>query len=89
MSRKPSLYRSWSPDRPVKPDVDPMLTGLRSELRGNNSSTYAKANMSGLSPTTIKRIEKGITKRPQSVTVQMLYHMLGYELVPKRITKRD
>ena len=75
----------WSADRPVKPDVDPMLGDLREALRKDNRSTFAKANVSGLSPSTIKNILEGRTRMPQGLTYQMAYRMLGYQLRPVRI----
>ena len=77
----------WSPDRPKRPDIDPMLDALRNALRTDDRSYLAKANVSGLAPLTIKRIEVGITKRPTSITVQMAYKMLGYELRPVRVKR--
>jgi hypothetical protein len=71
---------NWSKDRPKRPDRDPMLKDLRELLRRDNRSTYAKANVSGLAPATIKKIESGDTRTPQSVTIQMMYRMLGYDI---------
>lgn len=72
----------WSADRPRRPDHDPMLSDLRSLLLADRRSLYAQANVSGLSPNTIKNITKGVTRQPQGVTIQMAYKMLGYKLVP-------
>lgn len=72
----------WSKDRPQKPDVDPMLSDLREALNSDKRSMFAKANVSGLAPATIKRIQEGITRRPQGVTYFMAYKMLGYRLTP-------
>jgi hypothetical protein len=74
----------WSANRPVKPDIDPLLTKLRAELVLDRRSFYAKANTSGLAPATIKNIQDGTTRRPMGVTIQMAYRMLGYELKPVR-----
>lgn len=41
---------------------------------------WQQANRSGLSGQTIAKIEKGKTKRPQGVTLQMLADSLGYEV---------
>jgi len=81
------VSKLWSPNRPTKPAVDPLLTPLRSVARGDNRSYYAKANVSGLSPSTIRNIMNGKTRRPQALTLQMMWGMLGYELkaVPKKM----
>jgi hypothetical protein len=70
----------WSADRPKRPDHDPMLGDLRELLARDGRSFYAKANVSGLAPSTIKKIVDGTTRRPQGVTVQMAYAMLGYSV---------
>jgi hypothetical protein len=75
----------WSKDRPKRPDVDPLLSALRTALAADNRTYYGKANSSGLAPTTIKRIQDGTTRRPQGVTMQMAYRMLGYELKPVKM----
>lgn len=72
----------WSKNRPQKPDVDPMLEDLRVALEIDKRSLFAKANVSGLSPSTIKNILTHKTRRPQAVTYQMAYRMLGFELRP-------
>ena len=73
---------TWSKDRPQKPNRDPMLDDLVELLVADKRSTFAKANVSGLSPSTLKNWEKGKVNRPQSVSMQMAYRMLGYELKP-------
>jgi hypothetical protein len=78
MSKKPA----WSNDRPIKPVRDPILDDLLPLMRADRRSTFAKANVSGLSPSTLKNWESGKTRHPQSVSVQMAYKMLGYELRP-------
>lgn len=75
----------WSKDRPQKPVRDPMLDDLVELLRADNRSTFAKANVSGLSPSTLKNWENGKVRRPQGVSMQMAYKMLGYELKPVRV----
>ena len=72
----------WSPDRPKRPDYDPMLPDLRAALLRDNRSTFAKANVSGLAPSTIQKIERSITRHPQGTTLQMAWRMLGYDLKP-------
>ena len=83
MNKKRNAPRKvqWSKDRPVRPDHDPMLGNLRSLLAADQRSYFAKANVSGLAPGTLKRIVDGTTRRPQGVTIQMAYAMLGYEIV--------
>ena len=80
------MSKLWSSNRPTKPAVDPLLDPLRNAARGDNRSYYAKANVSGLSPSTIRNLMNGKTKRPQAITLQMMWGMLGYELkaVPKK-----
>lgn len=73
---------TWSKDRPQKPDRDPMLDDLVELLSADKRSTFAKANVSGLSPSTLKNWENGKVNRPQGVSMQMAYRMLGYELKP-------
>lgn len=70
--------------RPAKPEFDPLLAGLRAALRADNRSLYAKANVSGLSAPTIRNILNGRTRRPQGLTIQLAYAMLGYDLKPVR-----
>ena len=74
----------WAKDRPVKPDVDPMLTDLRERLLADKRTYYQKANASGIAPATIRNILNYKTRRPQGVTILMLYRSLGLELVPRR-----
>lgn len=74
----------WSPDRPKRPDHDPMLADLRQLLAMDKRSFFMKANVSGLAPSTLKNIQDGTTRRPQGVTMQMAYRMLGYVLKPVR-----
>lgn len=80
---------NWSKDRPVKPDMDPLLRDIVTLLKNDSRSTYAKANVSGLSPSTLKNWEKNKVRRPQSVSLQMAYRMLGYELRPVPIDGRS
>ena len=75
---------NWSKDRPVKPDHDPMLMDLRSLLANDKRTYYGMANASGLAPATLQNIVNGKTRRPQGVTIQMAYAMLGYRLKPVR-----
>lgn len=73
---------TWSKDRPQEPVRDPMLDDLVELLAADKRSNFAKANVSGLSPSTLKNWENGKVRHPQSVSVQMAYKMLGYELRP-------
>jgi hypothetical protein len=75
----------WSKDRPAKPERDPMLEDLVEALNRDKRSLYAKANVSGLSPATLKNWQTDKVRHPQSVSVQMAYRMLGYELKPVKI----
>lgn len=66
--------------KPEKPEIDPMLDDIVTLLRRDTRSTYAKANVSGLSSSTLNNWMKSKVKHPQSVSIQMAYRMLGYEL---------
>lgn len=70
----------WSKNRPIKPDSDPLLKQIVPLLQRDNRSNYAKANVSGLSPTTFRNWTRGKVKHPQAVSVAMAARMLGYEL---------
>lgn len=70
----------WDRDRPVKPDVDPLYLQITSMIQQDTRSTYAKANVSGLSTATINNWCKHKVKRPQSVSLQMAAKMLGYQI---------
>lgn len=72
----------WSKDRPQKPERDPMLDDLLPLLAADKRSTFAKANVSGLSSSTLNNWESGKVRRPMGVSIQMAYRMLGYELKP-------
>lgn len=73
---------AWSKDRPQRPDRDPMLDDLLPLLASDKRSNFAKANVSGLSPSTLRNWENGKVRRPAGVSLQMAYRMLGYELKP-------
>ncbi len=76
---------TWSKDRPQKPERDPMLDDLLPLLAADKRSTFAKANVSGLSASTLNNWQNGKVRRPQGVSIQMAYRMLGYELKPQPI----
>lgn len=79
------MVTSWPKDRPSKPDIDPLYSEIVRLIRDDNRSRYAKACVSGLSPSTLKNWEDGKVRRPQGVSLQMAAQMLGYniELVKK------
>lgn len=81
----------WDRDRPVKPDVDPLYLEVTNLMKMDSRSTYAKANVSGLSTATINNWCKFKVRRPQSVSLQMAAKMLGYEitLVPREEKKNS
>lgn len=81
MTKKATL---WSPDRPQKPSTDPLYEQIKDLLAGDTRSTWAKANVSGLSTTTLTNWQRGKVKRPQGVSLQMAARMLGYEIVLKK-----
>lgn len=76
-------------NKPEKPNIDPMLDDIVLLLQKDNRSTYAKANVSGLSSSTLNNWVKGRVRHPQSVSLQMAYRMLGYELRRVRIDSED
>lgn len=69
--------RLWSPRRPKRPEIDPLYKEILTLLKYDNRSTWAKANESGLSTTTIRNWEKRKVKRPSGVSLQMAAAMLG------------
>lgn len=75
----------WSKTRPNRPEEDPMLPDLLQLLAQDKRSVFAKADASGLSTSTIRNWNNYKVRRPQSVSVQMAYAMLGYELRPVKI----
>lgn len=79
----------WSKDRPQKPNRDPMLDDLLPLLVADPRSNFAKANVSGLSSSTLKNWVDGKVNRPQGVSLQMAYKMLGYELKPVPVKDHD
>lgn len=79
----------WSKNRPNRPDEDPMLPDLLQLLAQDNRSVFAMADASGLSTSTIRNWKNAKVRRPQSVSVQMAYAMLGYELRPVSIRARS
>lgn len=79
--------REWDKERPEKPAVDPLLDDLLHLLERDGRSTYAKANVSGLSTATINNWQNRKVRRPQAVSLQMAFKALGYELKPVPIDK--
>ena len=79
------MKKVWSHNRPQRPNHDPMLDDILPLLRADRRSTWAKANVSGLSPSTLNNWESGKVRHPQSSSVQMAYRMLGYRLKPVKI----
>ena len=75
------MPKPWSPSRPHKPNIDPMLDQIRTMIRNDPRSTWAKANVSGLSPNTINSWLNGKTRHPQAVSIQMAARMLGARLI--------
>lgn len=77
-------FRSWSAGRPHKPTEDALYLEVRKRLKYDNRSTWAKADVSGLSTSTIRNWENGKVRYPQAASLQMAAHMLGYEIVLKK-----
>lgn len=69
--------RHWSPRRPERPEVDPLYVQLLRLLERDQRSVWAKADVSGLSTSTIRNWQKGKVKRPSGVSLQMAARMLG------------
>ena len=80
--------QTWSKDRPQKPTRDPMLKQLLPLLNADKRSNFAKANVSGLSPATLRKWQNGEVNRPQGISLQMAFKMLGYELKPVALEAR-
>lgn len=74
----------WAKNRPVKPDTDPMLSDLREELLNDDRTYYQKANASGIAPSTIRNIVNGKTRKPQGLTIMMIYKALGIEFIKRK-----
>lgn len=72
--------KPFDKNRPQKPNSDPLLAELKLYLALDKRSTWAKANVSGLSPATLNNWQKGKVHRPQAVSMQMAARMLGLEL---------
>ena len=81
-----NITQSWSKDRPVKPAVDPLYLELVDLIEKDPRSTWAKANVSGLSPATISNWTMRRVKHPQASSLQLAARMLGYDigLIPRR-----
>jgi hypothetical protein len=69
--------RLWSPSRPERPEIDPLYLEVRRLLERDKRSVWVKADVSGLSTTTIYNWQKHKTKRPSGVALQMAARMLG------------
>jgi len=79
------MKNRWSPDRPVRPERDPLLEEIVELLARDNRSRWTKTNVSGLSPTTLRNWECGRVRHPQAASIQLAARMLGCEL---RIVRR-
>lgn len=77
MTRNRHAPRLWSPHRPQRPDVDPIYKEILKLVKRDRRSVWDKANDSGLSTTTFYNWQKGKTKRPSGVSLQMAAKMLG------------
>ena len=75
-----SSKQSFSRNRPKRPAVDPLYVQIVKLMQGDGRSTFAKANVSGLSTTTIRNWQSRVVKCPQGVSLQMAARMLGYEV---------
>lgn len=75
--------RLWSASRPVRPEVDDIYLQIRQYLLRDTRSTWEKANMSGLSTTTIRNWETNKVKHPQGTSLQMAARLLGKRIILK------
>lgn len=73
--------RLWSPQRPERPEVDPIYLEVLQLLERDQRSVWTKANESGLSTTTIYNWQRHKTKRPSGVSLQMAARLLGRRIV--------
>ena len=72
--------KDWDKDRPVKPDRDPLLEEIVERINADRRSKWALANVSGLSPATLKNWQEGKVHRPQAVSLQMAARALGLRM---------
>lgn len=72
--------QQYDKSRPIKPERDPLLDEVVQLMSRDPRSRFAKANISGLSPATLKSWESRRVRRPQSVSIQMAAAALGYKL---------
>jgi len=79
MSKK-RYVRLWSPQRPERPEVDPIYLQLMKLMERDKRSVWQKANESGLSTSTIYAWQKHKTKRPNGVSLQMAAKFLGKKI---------
>lgn len=77
----------WSASRPVKPEADPEVVKLSDLLNSDRRSTFALANVSGLSAQTIRKLRAKQTRVPQHLTISMIYQALGYGIVYRKSSK--
>ena len=61
---KKTYHRAWSPNRPERPEEDPIHVELMKLMNKDTTSVWEKANRSGLSTSTIYNWKKHKTKRP-------------------------
>lgn len=75
------MTKQWSKRRPVRPATDPLYQQIRRLIIEDKRSTWAKANVSGLSPSTIKNWSEGRVSHPQGTSLQMAARMLGKKII--------
>jgi hypothetical protein len=75
--------RLWSPNRPQRPESDPLYHQIRELLLKDRRTRWEQADHSGLSTTTLRNWERGKVKHPQSTSLQMAAAMLGKRIVLK------
>jgi len=75
-----SAHPNWSANRPRRPDVDPLYLEIVDLIEKDPRSTFAKANVSGLSPATINNWTMRRVRHPQASSLQLAARMLGYDI---------
>lgn len=73
--------REWSPTRPTLPDEDSLFSQVLVLLNKHGGSVWEKANMTGLSTSTLYNWQNRATRYPRAVSLQMAAKALGARVV--------
>jgi DNA invertase Pin-like site-specific DNA recombinase len=79
-NKKKKYVRLWSPNRPERPETDPIHIEIMKLLQSDPRSVWEIADNSGLSTSTIYNWQNHKTKRPSSVSLQMAAKFLGRKI---------